>query len=106
MGCAWTAVPGARNQEYLQRTAPLDKAAFGAKPAAVYKLTRDVLSIGREMLRDNPATLPIAALGWMVPFIILGNYAIEYCFARWWMTRYMQSRTPRKSAVRIAELVC
>ena len=106
VGCAWTAVPGARNrQEYLSGLRAGQGRVRG-ETGGCYKLTRDVLSIGREMLRDNPATLPIAALGWMVPFIILGNYAIEYCFARWWMTRYMQSRTPRKSAVRIAELVC
>ena len=31
--------------------------------AAAYKLTRDVFAIGGEMVRENPATLPIAASG-------------------------------------------
>ena len=45
------------------------------------KLTRDVFSIGREMVRENPATLPIAVLGWMVPFILLHNYPYGRLFS-------------------------
>jgi predicted metal-dependent phosphoesterase TrpH len=106
VGCAWTAVPGARNRQEYLRGLRAGQGRVRGETGSWFKLTRDVLSIGREMLREKPATLPIAALAWMVPFIILGNYAIECCFARWWMARYMQSRVPGKSAVRIAELVC
>jgi predicted metal-dependent phosphoesterase TrpH len=106
VGCAWTAVPGARNRQEYLRGLRAGQGRVRGETGNCYKLTRDVLAIGREMVRENPATLPIAALGWMVPFIILGNYAIECVFARWWMACYMRSRVPKESAVRIAELAC
>ena len=99
VGSAWTIVPGARNcQEYL-RGLRAGQGRVRGETGGVYKLTRDVLAIGREMLRENPATLPIVLLGWMVPFIILGNYAIECCFARWWMARYRQNRVGTREVV-------
>jgi len=92
VGTAWTSVPGARNaQEYL-RGLRAGKGRVRGENGNCYKLTRDVLAIGRAMIRENPATAPIALLAWMVPLIILGNYASEYVFARWWMVRYLQSR--------------
>ena len=92
VGSAWTSVPGARNvREYL-RGLRAGKGRVRGENGSCYKLTRDVLAIGSAMIRENPATAPIGLLGWMVPFIILGNYAHEYVFARWWMARYMQSR--------------
>jgi hypothetical protein len=68
------------------------------------KLTRDVFAIGRQMVRENPATLPIAALGWMVPLIILHNSIREAIFSRWWMARYMQCCCRRGATSRIAEV--
>ena len=56
------------------------------------------------MVRENPLTLPIAALGALVPLFTLGNYVLESCVARWWMARHMQSRKPR-SARAIAEVM-
>lgn len=92
VGSAWTTVPGARTaQEYL-RGLRAGQGRVRVENGGCYKLTRDVLAIGREMLRENPATLPIVALGWMVPFIIAGNSVVECCFARWWRTRYRQDR--------------
>jgi predicted metal-dependent phosphoesterase TrpH len=106
VGCAWTAVPGARSpQEYL-RGLRTGQGRVRGETGGCYKLTRDVFAIGCGMVRDNPATALVAALGWMVPFIILGNYAIESVFARWWMARYMRSRSPKELGARIAELTC
>ena len=68
------------------------------------KLTRDVFAIGRQMVRENPATLPIAGLAWMVPLILLRNSLREAAFARWWMARYMQSCSMGSVAARIAEV--
>jgi predicted metal-dependent phosphoesterase TrpH len=104
VGCAWTVVPGARNrQEYLNGL----RRGMGrvrGESGGYRKLMRDVLAIGREMVRENPATLPIAALGWMVPFILLHNSIREALFARWWMARYMQCCSLKRAAVRIAEV--
>src|SRR5450759_4143981 len=104
VGCAWTVVPGARNrQEYLHGL----RRGMGrvrGETGGYRKLTRDVFAIGRQMVRENPATLPIAALAWMVPLIILHNSIREAVFARWWMARYMQSCSRRSVAPRIAEV--
>jgi predicted metal-dependent phosphoesterase TrpH len=104
VGCAWTVVPGARNrQEYLNGL----RRGMGrvrGETGGYRKLMRDVFAIGREMVRENPATLPIAALGWMVPFILLHNSIREAVFARWWMARYMQSCSLKRAAARIAEV--
>jgi hypothetical protein len=105
VGCAWTVVPGARNLTEYLRGLRAGQGRVRGETGGYCKLTRDVFAIGREMLRENPATMPIVALGWMAPLIILGNYAIECVFARWWMARYMQHRCPKAgAAARIAEL--
>jgi predicted metal-dependent phosphoesterase TrpH len=106
VGSCWTVVPGARNaRQYLRGLRDEQGRVRGAQ-GNFYKLTRDVLAIGAAMIRENPATAPLGLLAWMVPVIILGNYAIEYTFSRWWMARYMQARSSRESCVRIAERPC
>ena len=109
VGCAWTAVPGARTrQEYLQGLRRGQGRVRG-ETGSYFKLTRDVFTIGREMVRENPATLPIAALGWLVPFILLENHVRESLFSRWWMARYLRSRSlgihaPGHSTAQVAEV--
>jgi predicted metal-dependent phosphoesterase TrpH len=104
VGCAWTAVPGARNrQEYLQGLRQ-GMGRVRGETGGYRKLTRDVFAIGRQMVRENPKTLPIAALAWMVPFILLHNSLTEAVFARWWMARYVQSCSTRSVAARMAEV--
>jgi predicted metal-dependent phosphoesterase TrpH len=104
VGCAWTVVPGARNRlEYLQGLR-LGMGRVRGETGSYRKLTRDVFAIGRQMVRENPATLPIAALAWMVPLILLHNSVREAVFARWWIARYMKSRSIRSVAPRIAEV--
>jgi len=104
VGCAWTAVPRARNrQEYLdglRRGCGRVRGATGG----YWKLTRDVLTIGAQMMRHKPITLPIALLAGAVPLIMAGNYAMEFAFARWWMSRYLRERAQRFAAVEVAEV--
>jgi len=103
VGCAWTVVPGARDrQEYLDGL----RRGMGrvrGETGGYLKLTREVLAIGRQMVRENPATLAIAGLAWMVPLIILHNSIREALFARWWMARYVHAVSVRSAAARIAE---
>ena len=98
VGCAWTVVPRARDKhEYLQGL----RRGLGkvrGETGSFYKLTRDVFCIVREMVRHNPWTLPLVPLGMGVPAVILGNYAAEQIFARFWMARYLQSRRVRTAA--------
>jgi len=104
VGCAWTTVPGARTrQEYLAGL----RAGLGrvrGESGGFYKLTRDVLVIGREMVREDPRKLPLVVLGLLVPAVTLGNYVLETLFARWWMARHAGSRKPNRMATRIAEV--
>ena len=97
VGCAWTVVPRARDKhEYLDGL----RRGLGkvrGQTGGFCKLTRDVLFIVREMVRHNPWTLPLAPLAVGVPAVILGNYAAEQFFARFWMARYLQSRQARQS---------
>jgi len=104
VGCAWTVVPRARDKhEYLQGL----RRGLGkvrGETGSFYKLTRDVFCIVREMVRHNPWTLPLVPLGMGVPAVILGNYAAEQIFARFWMARYLQSRRVRTAAASVVEV--
>jgi hypothetical protein len=104
VGCAWTVVPGARNrQEYLSGL----RRGMGrvrGDSGSYAKLTRDVFAIGRQMLCENPATLPIALLAWLVPLIIMHNSIRESVFARWWMARYVQACSIRNATARVAQV--
>ncbi|SPE33208.1 hypothetical protein SBA6_260015 [Candidatus Sulfopaludibacter sp. SbA6] len=95
VGCAWTVVPGARTkQEFLAGL----RRGFGkvrGEAGGYGKLTRDVLSIGGLMMRENPWCLPLAPLAAAVPLVILGNYAVETAYARFWMARYLRARAMR-----------
>ena len=95
VGCAYTAVPGARSrQEYLEGLR-LGRGRVRGENGKYWKLTRTVLAIGGSMVRENPLTAPVAALGVLVPLVIVGNYIREAWFARYWLDRYLRSRALR-----------
>src|SRR5215472_760100 len=104
VGCAWTAVPGVRSrQEYLDGL----RHGLGrvrGRYGSWYKLTREVLAIGREMACEDPRTLPVAALGWLVPFVTLGNTIAEGLFVHYWLARYLRAERKESSVARIAEV--
>jgi predicted metal-dependent phosphoesterase TrpH len=95
VGCAYTVVPYARDKrEYLDGL----RRGLGrvrGETGGYLKLTRDVWSIGRSMVKSNPWTLPVSLLGVAVPLVTLGNYVVESVFARWWMSRYLKLRALR-----------
>jgi predicted metal-dependent phosphoesterase TrpH len=104
VGCAWTAVPRARTrEEYLDGLRRGQGRVRGAT-GSYWKLTRDILTIGGEMVRHNPSTLPLAPLAVFVPLVIAGNYVIESFFARWWMARYLRARAERFASAEVAEV--
>jgi predicted metal-dependent phosphoesterase TrpH len=103
VGCAWTVVPRARSrQEYLDGL----RRGLGkvrGDTGGYWKLTRDVLTIGGQMVCHNPLTLPLAPLAVGVPLVMLGNYVLESIFARWWMARYLRARAVRCGSAAVAE---
>jgi len=104
VGCAWTVVPRARNKQDYLAGLRHGMGKVRGETGNFFKLTRDVLSIVREMVKHNPWTLPLAPLALGVPAVILGNYAIEQAFARFWMARYLRSRQLRRVANTVVEL--
>jgi len=105
VGCAWTTVPGARNRrEYLDGL----RHGLGrvrGETGSFYKLTRDVLAIGRQMMCEDPRTIPLISLMPIVPAVTLVNYVLESFFARWWMARHRRSRKARTAGARISEVL-
>jgi predicted metal-dependent phosphoesterase TrpH len=104
VGCAWTVVPRARGrQEYLDGL----RRGLGkvrGSTGGYWKLTRDVLTIGGQMVRHNPRTLPLAPLALGVPLVMAANYVVESIFARWWMSRYLRARAVPLAPVAVAEV--
>ena len=98
VGCAWTVVPGARNKEEFLSGLRRGLGKVRGDAGGSAKLTRDVLSIAGSMVRECPWTLPLAPLAAAVPLVILGNYAVETAFARFWMARYLRTRAIRVPA--------
>jgi predicted metal-dependent phosphoesterase TrpH len=104
VGCAWTIVPRARSrQEYLDGLRRGQGRVRGAT-GSYWKLTRDILTIGGQMVRHNPATLPLAPLAVVAPLVTAGNYLVETVFSRWWMSRYLRARAERFASVEVAEV--
>jgi predicted metal-dependent phosphoesterase TrpH len=104
VGCAWTVVPHARTRQEYMDGLRRGMGRVRGTTGSYWKLTRDVLTIGGQMMRDNPATLAIAPLAPLVPLIMAGNYVIETIFARWWMAQYLRARRERFAAVEVAEV--
>jgi predicted metal-dependent phosphoesterase TrpH len=95
VGCAYTVVPYARDKREYVDGLRRGLGRVRGETGGYLKLTRDVWSIGRSMVKSNPWTLPVGFLGVAVPLVTLGNYAIESVFARWWMSRYLERRALR-----------
>jgi predicted metal-dependent phosphoesterase TrpH len=96
VGCAYTVVPRARTKEEFLLGLRHGFGRVRGECGGVWKLTRDVLAIGRNMVREDPRTVAAAPLALAVPLITLGNYIVEQVFARWWMSRYQQLRAARR----------
>ena len=95
VGCTYTVAPRARTKEEFLEALRRGQGRVRGETGGIWKLMRDVLSIGRSMVLEDPRTAPLALLGVAVPMAILGNYCVENVFARWWMARYLRLRALR-----------
>ncbi len=83
-GTAYTEVPGARNKDEFLAGLRAGNARIGGASGSYRKLTRDILLIGVEMMRENRWTTLLAPLALLVPAVTLSNYFNERRFgARW-----------------------
>ena len=95
VGCAYTVVPLARTKEQYLEGLRRGYGRVRGETGGIWKLTRDVLAIGRSMVREDPRTLAAVPLALAVPAITCGNYVVEQFFARWWMAQYRRARAAR-----------
>lgn len=106
VGCTYTVVPQARSKDEFLEGLRRGYGRVRGETGGIWKLTRDVLAIGRSMLVEDPRTLAAVPLALAVPAITFGNYIVEQTFARWWMAQYRRARAERMrvTATPIAEV--
>ena len=89
VGSCWTEVKHARDKQEFLAGVRLGLADVRGESGSVWKLTRDIFWIGGQMIKESPATLPIALLSPLTPLITLVNYFMEIRFEKKWASRAM-----------------
>ncbi len=87
VGSCWTEVKHARNKQEFLDGVRFGLAEVGGKSGSFWKLTRDVLWIGSQMIKENPATFPVLFLSPAAPVITLVNYLLEIRFEKKWASK-------------------
>ncbi len=88
-GSCWTEVKQARNKQEFLAGVRLGLGEAVGQSGSFWKLTRDVLWIGCQMIRECPATLPVVLLSPAAPVITLVNYLLEVRFEKKWASRVL-----------------
>jgi predicted metal-dependent phosphoesterase TrpH len=89
VGTAYTEVPGARDKEEFFGAIRSGQARVAGESGSFTKLTRDVFSIGLEMMREKYWTALLAPLAVLVPAITYLNYYNESSFRRRWAAQIL-----------------
>src|SRR5690348_4649167 len=101
VGAAYTEVPGARDKEEFFAGLQRGLGRVHGECGGFYKLTRDVFSIAREMMREKMWTIALSPLAVLVPAVTLCIRLDEQLFTRRWaaeMLHPQESRPGRRSA--------
>jgi predicted metal-dependent phosphoesterase TrpH len=94
-GSAFTVVPGARTCEEFLAGLREGRGRVGGDGGSYWKLTREVLGVSRELLREKPWAWLLAPLTLAVPIVTLANYLRELSFARVWRKTLEKSSPTR-----------
>jgi len=97
VGSAYTEVPGARNKEEFLLGLRCGKGRVRGESGGYWKLTRDVLLVTRELMRERPWALLLAPLAAGIPLVTLVNYFQEVAFARRWGSWVNRGRVAGRS---------
>ena len=89
VGAAFTEVPGARNKEEFFAGLRARMGRVAGEGGSRRKLTRDVLLIVLEMMREKRWTMVLAPVAALVPLVIALNYHKEREFVRHWSPRIL-----------------
>jgi predicted metal-dependent phosphoesterase TrpH len=96
VGAAYTEVPGARDKEEFFAGLRAGRGRVAGESGCFSKLTRDVLLIGIELIREKSWTALISPLAVLIPAITYMNYRQERSFSRFWATEVLQRPNSRK----------
>jgi predicted metal-dependent phosphoesterase TrpH len=102
-GSCWTEVPHARTKEEFLAGVRFGLGQARGESGSFWKLTRDVLWIGCQMIRENNFTAPIVLFSPVAPVITLVNYMLEVRFVQKWANRVLpalrQVELPREAVI-------
>lgn len=97
-GRTYTEVPGARNKEEFLAGLRAGKARVGGDSGSYLKLTRDILLIGADIVRDNRWKAFLAPLALLVPGFTFFNYISERRFGQRWAAEILEQAEIRTQA--------
>jgi len=97
-GRTYTDVPGARNKEEFLAGLRAGKARVGGDSGSYLKLTRVILLVGAEMVRDNHWKAFLAPLALLVPGFTVFNYISECRFGERWAAEVLEQAETRAKA--------
>ncbi|HYL68906.1 MAG TPA: PHP domain-containing protein [Candidatus Limnocylindria bacterium] len=95
-GTAYTEVPGARSKEEFFAGLRSGMGRVAGESGCFSKLTRDVLVIAYEMMREKTWTTLLSPLGLLIPAITYLNYVDEDKFCRRWEAELFGQPESRK----------
>jgi predicted metal-dependent phosphoesterase TrpH len=87
VGTAYTEVPGARNKDEFMAGLRTGHGRVGGESGGYWKLTRDILLLCRDMMREDRWTMLLAPLVPLVPAGVAVNYLIDRNFIERWGRR-------------------
>jgi len=96
LATAFTEVPGARDKEDFLAGLRSQRSRAVGESGNYWKLTRDVLLIAGDMMREQRWTALLAPLALLVPAAIAFTHAQEVAFVRRWGTRLAPHRRFRR----------
>jgi hypothetical protein len=96
VGLAYTEVPGACNKEEFFAGLRAGMGRVAGSSGSFSRLTRDVLLITSEMMREKSWTMLLAPLGLLIPAATALNYYQENSFGRRWAAKILSQPEPRK----------
>ncbi len=95
VGTAYTEVPGARNKDEFFAGLRNGMGRIHGESGGFQKLTRDVLLIALEMMREKSWTMALAPLAILIPAITLCTYFGEHLFSLKWAAEVLDQPPSR-----------
>jgi predicted metal-dependent phosphoesterase TrpH len=95
LASAWTEVPGARTEAEFLAGLRHGWTRIHGVSGSYWKLTRDILTIARELMRERAWALALAPALFALPAVTLLNYLHETAFAGRWARAVAQAHSSR-----------